>query len=284
MTQTLFYTYLCFRLRSLCFSGLRSGRSSRLLDDRALTGDGTGRTLLGTDTAVLTVLVHHCKIIHDMDAIERTVTLAHTAGDTSGRAGILDCLALQMVLAGNIMLLLIRNEIDDVLRAGLHAGTTGHTLLLIDDSDTVYDVDCIECTGLHAGTVTTAAECTFLLGTVWYDRKIGTVCDTGIVVCLLRLRAVTLAAYERDHLAGLVDRLRLDTHHLSDLLSDRSTADRTLGDGSFTVCDGLRTAITARESAGTAVVTWQTVSDLRFTLIYFNLKLLGSHAQEDADD
>ena len=219
-----------------------------------------------------------------MDTIERTVTLTHTAGDTSGRAGILDCLALQMVLAGNIVLLLIRNEIDDVLRAGLHAGTTGNTLFLINNSDTVYDVNCIEGTGLHTGAVTTAAECTFLLGAVWYDGKLGTICDTGIVVCLLRLRTVTLAANERNHLAGLVDRLRLDTHHLSDLLSDCSTANRTLGYGSFTVCDGLRTAITARESAGTTVVTRQTVSDLRFTLIYFNLKLLGSHAQEDADD
>ena len=219
-----------------------------------------------------------------MDTIERTVTLAHTAGDTSGRAGILDRLALQMVLAGNIVLLLIRNEIDDVLRAGLHAGTTGHTLLLIDDRDTVYDVNCIEGTGLHAGAVTTAAEGTFLLGAVWYDRKLGTICDTGIVICLLRLRAVALTAYERHHLVRLIDRLGLHAHDLSDLLSDRSTANRTLGYGSFTVCDGLRTAITARESAGTTVVTRQTVSDLRFTLIYFNLKLLGSHAQEDADD
>ena len=122
-----------------------------------------------------------------MNGVKRAVLLTHTAGDTPDLAGIHDRLALKEVLAGYNVLLLIRYEINEVLRAGLDTGTAGYTLLLVDDGNAIYDMDSIKLTCLYTGAIATAAERTCLLGTSRDIRKISTISDTGILCLLLYL-------------------------------------------------------------------------------------------------
>ena len=124
-----------------------------LRSNRALAGDSTGRTLLGTNAAILTVLVHGSEIIYDVNCIKWTILLAETAGNAADRAGILNGFTFKMVLACNDVLLLVWNEVDDVLRTSLNAGATGNTLLLINNSNAVNDVDGIKLTSLYARTI-----------------------------------------------------------------------------------------------------------------------------------
>ena len=217
-----------------------------------------------------------------MDTVKLTGTLTHTAGDTACGTGVLHLLALQMVLAGNDMLLLCRNHINDMLRAGLAAGTAARTFLLIHNGHAVHDMDGIELTCLHTGTVAAAGIRAFLLRAVGHHRKLCTIRNTGIAVGLLSLVAGALTSDEGHLLLGSADIGR--THDGSDLLCRCSTAYGTLVHRCLTLGDGLGTAVTSGEAAGTAVVSGKRGTNLRLLLIYLNLELLGSHTEEEAED
>ena len=89
-----------------------------------------------------------------MDCVKLTLLGTQRTADTANLAGCLDSRSTIVGAALYQMFCLVRYQVDQVFRAGCHAGTTRYTLLFVYNRYAVYHVDCIEFTCLHTGTET----------------------------------------------------------------------------------------------------------------------------------
>ena len=113
------------------------------------------RTLCCALAAVGALLViDDCHIILYMDSIELTLFGTQRTSDTASGADFLDSRSLVVGRALYKMLCLVRNKLDQALRAGSNALAAGYTLLFVNDCNTVYNMDRIKLTCLYAGAKT----------------------------------------------------------------------------------------------------------------------------------
>ena len=116
--------------------------------------------LLGAHTAALAlVVINACHAVHNMDSVELTGALAHTAGDAGGGAQLVCHSTLILVGAHDHRLAGAGSvDHDDLLGADVGTGTTAGALVLVHLCHTVYDVDGVELTHLGAVAQTNAGE------------------------------------------------------------------------------------------------------------------------------
>ena len=204
-----------------------------------------------------------------MDCVKLTLLGTQRTADTANLAGCLDSRSTIVGAALYQMFCLVRYQVDQVFRAGCHAGTTRYTLLFVYNRYAVYHVDCIEFTCLHTGSETGTAVRTCLCTATRYNGCLRTVLDTMVLVLYFCLVAGTFT-FNESYL--LLRGTSLYAHDSSDLLANRSTADRAGINRSFALCDGLCKTITARVTTATAVVAWQLFTNSCLFFIYFNFK------------
>ena len=78
-----------------------------------------------------------------MDCVKLTLLGTQRTADTANLAGCLDSRSTIVGAALYQMFCLVRYQVDQVFRAGCHAGTTRYTLLFVYNRYAVYHVDCI---------------------------------------------------------------------------------------------------------------------------------------------
>ena len=131
-----------------------------------------------------------------MDCVKLTLLGTQRTADTANLAGCLDSRSTIVGAALYQMFCLVRYQVDQVFRAGCHAGTTRYTLLFVYNRYAVYHVDCIEFTCLHTGTETGTAVRTCLCTATRYNGCLRTVLDTMVLVLYFCLVAGTFTFNE----------------------------------------------------------------------------------------
>ena len=145
--------------RGLAFRGLRSDLDDGLLAGARNDRDDLARAGLGAHAAVLALLgIELCKVVHDVDRVELTGLFAHLAADAADFAGLRDELA--HILAGAVDgdAAGLRQDVDDLLRAGVRAGAASDALVAVYLRYAVFHMDGVEFAGLDAVAQTDAAE------------------------------------------------------------------------------------------------------------------------------
>ena len=79
------------------------------------------------------------------------------ATDTACATGIDHCFTFILGYTAYHILCIIRDQLDQALRAGCHALTAGLTCLFINLCNTVHDMDRIKRTSLYTGTIAETA-------------------------------------------------------------------------------------------------------------------------------
>ena len=107
-------------------------------------------------------VIDHSNVVIHMDRIEFTLLCAERTSDTACLADLLDSRSFVVGAALYEVVCLIRNELDQVTRTSLCALTTGNALLLVDNSNTVYNMDRVKLTCLHTASRTETSVVTAL--------------------------------------------------------------------------------------------------------------------------
>ena len=114
--------------------------------------DRAGRALDNAHTALLAlVVVDGGKIVFDVDRVKFAGSLTHAAadaGDITALAGIRALLGV--VAADDDLGLVVGNDLDQVVGAGLDAGAAAGALVAVYDSHALDDVDGIKLAGSFA--------------------------------------------------------------------------------------------------------------------------------------
>ena len=109
-------------------------------------------------------VINHSNVVIHMDRIEFTLLCAERTSDTACLADLLDSRSFVVGAALYEVVCLVRNKLDQVTRTSLRTLTTGNTLLLVDNGNTVYNMDRVKLTCLHtaSGTETSVVTALFL--------------------------------------------------------------------------------------------------------------------------
>ena len=137
----------------LSFLGFHSSKA--LLDLLKLLGcvdeilDRAGRALYYAHAALLALfVVDDSEVVFDMDGVKFTGSLTHAAadaGDVASLAGI--CALLGVVAADKDFCLIVGNDLDQAVGAGLDAGAAAGALVTVYHSDTLDDVNSVKFAG-----------------------------------------------------------------------------------------------------------------------------------------
>lgn len=241
-----------------------TGSGKSLLDDLC-------RTLLSAFSTVLAFrIVDRGYICVYMDSIAFALSLAHLAADTACGTYLLNRRTFVLVHAADCILAVIRDDLDQVLRADGNASAAGLARIAVYTGNTVYDMDRIEWAGLDAGTETKASKITcFISDTAGYSRA--AILDTNVFCLVKRLVAIAGAADIRN-LSSAFNFIY--THDTRDLCSNGSAAYGTAVYGSFALGNGFSHGIAACVAAAAAVVAGKAFADCRFAGINLNFKFL----------
>ena len=238
------------------------------------------RALFGALAAAGTlVVVDDGHIVVHVDGIEFALLGAEGTSDTSGLTYAHDVLAA--LVAGTLYLvrLSLGHEGYDVLRAGLDAGLTAGTLVLIYNSHTVHHMDGIELTCLYAGTVAHASVLTALVIRAGNYRYGVAVLYAVIIIFLCSLAAGSSTLYESHHLLEVCIS-GIHAHGYGYLLCHLRSAYRAGIGGSLACSYGLGTGIAACKAAASAVGSGKELPDCILEGIGFDLELLSGYDQQ----
>ena len=94
-------------------------------------------------------VIDHSNVVIHMDRIEFTLLCAERTSDTACLADLLDSRSFVVGAALYEVVCLVRNKLDQVTRTSLRTLTTGNALLLIDNGNTVYNMDRVKLTCLY---------------------------------------------------------------------------------------------------------------------------------------
>ena len=216
-----------------------------------------------------------------MDSIELTLFGTQGTSDTASGADFLDSRSLVVGRALYKMLCLVRNKLDQALRAGSHTLAAGYALLFVNDCNTVYYVDRVKLTCLHAGAIAHTAVSTCLFAGARSYGYHGTIGNSIVVVLYIGLIAGTFTFYESYLLFRAA---ALNTHDSSDLICYRSAADRTSVNRSGACSNCCSQTVTSRETTTTTVVARKFCTHQDFFFVNLNLKLLTGNSQQHTDN
>ena len=201
------------------------------------------------------------------DRVGRALALALHAADAALVADLHNGSALIAAGACDENVLIVRNELDDLLRAGVNTRAAADTLFAIDLCNAVNDAHCAELAG-----ICTVAEADAGKAAVHVALAAEQHC------CLAVLRAAVVKAFggmafgaragnESDLLLHVACR---NAHDLCDLCSSFGACRNTLVDRSLTLCDRGGIAVTAGETAAAAVCAGQAFANLLLLGVYLD--------------
>lgn len=196
-----------------------------------------GRTLRRALAASGTLcVIDDSNVVIHMDRIEFTLLCAERTSDTACLADLLDSRSFVVGAALYEVVCLVRNKLDQVTRTSLRTLTTGNTLLLVDNGNTVYNMDRVKLTCLYTGTKTGTAVAAGLRTAGRHYRCLCTVINTFVVVKSLNLVTGTFTTYKCNLLLCCSGRYAKDS---SDLFAYRCSTYRTCICRSFSFCNCL---------------------------------------------
>ena len=178
-------------------------------------------------------------------------------------------------------MLVIGNELDDLLGAGIDAGAAADALLTVDLCNAVNDVHCAELAGVCAVAETYAGKAAVHIALAAEQHCCLAVLRSVVVKALDRMTLGAGAGNECDHLLGIACG---NAHDLTDLCGSFRTAGDTLVDGSFALCDRSGVAVTAGVSAATAVCARKTLTDGFLLGVYFNVEYFGCECEDGTEN
>lgn len=239
--------------------------------------DGLGRAGFYAGHAAHTLRrVNNGLVVYDVDGIELTSPLTHTAGYAGNAAILLYSWALFLVVAVDDDPLTVVDKGDNGLGAGLNADAAGRTFLRIDFRQSVFPyMYGIEGTEFFTGTEAEAAE---LAGLIAAQDNVGspTILNAVVVGIILGYGAGTLTNDMGNLLHTVAGVKAKDFGYLR---SNRRTAYGAAVYLGLTVYYRLGKAVATGVAAAAAVCRWQNFTNLCYSFIYRNSKFLRSKAQ-----
>ena len=209
------------------------------------------------------------------DGLKLTLLEAERAADTGIAAGLLSDPTLVLIDAADedaTALGPLLTQLDDVLRAGLDAGTAGYALILEDDRQARLGVHVhsVEVTRVDAVRQAQTAPATVGVALVECGRD-GTAAGTVIDIGTWARVASTITAHDGDQRILL---LGGDTEDAADLLHDGGTADGAEEPfEGLTLTAGASEGGASREATAPAVGLREDFSDLRDAGVFLDLEL-----------
>ena len=127
-----------------------------------VSDDTMSRTILFAKSAIGTLIViDMCHIICHRNSLYRTVLFTFFTADTAFVTGIHSSLTFILRAAAYFYCLLVRNQLDQMMRTDSHTLTAGFTFFFIYMGDAVDDTDRVKITRLYTGTVAETSMMTF---------------------------------------------------------------------------------------------------------------------------
>ena len=205
---------------------------------RADVGAMSALNALGNIDASQTVL--------NNDRVGRTLALALHAAYAALVTDFHDGSALIAAGASDENVLIIRNELDYLLRACVNARAAADALFVFDHGHAVFDAHCAELAGICTVAKADAGETAIHVALAAEQHRCLTVFGTLVVKAL---RCVTFGARAWDECNHLLHVARGNTHDLCDPGSSLGTACNALVDRRFTLCYRGGIAVAAGEES-----------------------------------
>ena len=236
--------------------------------------------LAGADFCALSAIlalgiINVRNIVGNGNSLVGAVLCTDAAADAAYLADLADFAALCLGDAGDMGLLIGRNDSNDVSGTCVYALAASDTCIAVDNSLAVNNGDCIVGADLCAGAVAEAAECALE----------GTACDLESCIAIdcadIIILTGCIAAAGASDVCGLSDCFAgLNAHDSSDLLCNFSAAYGAGVYGSIACNDSFSKVCTACVSAAAAVSAGEALLNLRNALILLNGKDLGANCKQ----
>lgn len=242
--------------------------------------------MAGADISTVAALhalgnIDHGEVVLNNDCVRGALALALHAADAAGVADLVDGSALIVARAGDLDMLVVGNELDDLLRADVDAGTAANTLFAVDLGNAVNNMHSAELAGIHAVAETYAGKAAVHIALA-AEKHCGLAVLGSLVVKALNGVAFTAGAgYKRNHFHSVAGG---NAHDLSDLCSSLGAGSNALVSGSFALGYSSGIAVAAGEAAAAAVCAGKAFTH-RFLLgIDFDVEYLGRKREDCAED
>ena len=215
--------------------------------------DRAGGALYNAHAALLALFViDGGKVVFDVDRVEFTGSLAHAAADAGDGAVLAGIRALLGVVAADDDLgLIVRDDLDQVVGAGLDTSAAACALVAVYDSDALDDMDGIKFAGSFA---VAKSQTSVGAGLAAAEELLGSLTGRDIRI-FIEFLCIVGRAVAHDIGNFLLHAVRALAQDCGKLLGAGRAADCTLGAGNtvgiFDKC--MRIVITARVSAAAAV-------------------------------
>ena len=246
--------------------------------------DSAGRALDDAHTALLALfVVDGSEVVLDVDGVEFACSLAHATADAGDRAVLAGVgTLLSVVAADNDLGLVLGNDLDQAVGAGLDAGAAACALVAVDDSNTLDDVDRIEFAGSFA---VAQSQTSVGAGLAAAEELLGSLTGRDIRIFIQFLCIIGRAVAH--------DVCNFFLHAVCALAQDSGkffrtgrAADCTLGAGNaigiFHEC--VRIVITACVTAAAAVCAGELRTHQDEFLIFLYVEYLGGIRKDDRSD
>jgi len=260
------------------FSRRAFGQISLLLNDMyALLGAG-----LSTFAAAYALaLIDVSKVIGNGDSLVLAGLNALHAADAACLASLHSLCALLLVVAHYKQLVVSRNNLDNVIGAGLSAKSAADAGIRINVSNAVLNIDSILGANLSAVAETHASEGA---GSLAAEQDLGSLAGFHALILILIGGVITgtVASYNCDHGDNVAC---IETEQSADALGSVSAAGNTeVSSGLIAGDKSLSVRVTAGIAAGTAVSAGQALTNRSEALIYRNRHELGCNRKNYCTD
>ena len=212
------------------------------------------------------------------DGSSLTVSCTQGTSDTTCAAGRLDLKSLVVGVTSDKSLRIVWNKLYQMSWTLCNAFTARLTLLLINYSNSVYNVNSPKLTYRFTRSISCTSVCTRLRSTVRIILSQLAVSRSHIFVHIFCLLTVP-CALDKCHILCIFSVFH--AHDLTDLCRYSFSSDGTCRWGHLTFCNGCCQSVTSRISTSSAVISREELPYCYFFLIYFYLKFFSCDTQKD---
>ena len=216
-----------------------------------------------------------------MDRVELTGLFAHLAADAADLAGLGNVLAEVLAGAADRNTGGLRQDVDDLLRAGIGAHAAAYALVAVDLGNAVADLDGVILA--HLGAVAQTDAAVFAAARTAEEVLDGSTGLDALVVHFLGRAVFQTGAHDvGDLFHGLSG---VNAENGSDRCRSAGTAGHALvGRDGVVFGQSAGVVVAAYETAGTAVCAGQAFTDLNGRLVHGHGKDLAGYGQKDSSD
>ena len=225
--------------------------------------------------------IYHGEIILDNDRVGGTLALALHAADAAGFTYLIYRSSLVVAGAGNFNMLIVRNELDDLLGAGVDTRTAANALFTIDLGNAVNDIHRAKLAGIGTVAEANAGEAAIHVALAAEQHSRLAVFRSLVIEALDGVTLAAGAGHKRDHFHSVSCG---NAHNLADLLSRLGTCRNTLVYGSLALGDRSGIAVAAGIAAAAAVGAGKALADCFLLGIDLNVEYPGRKRKNRAED